>query len=75
MFLRAVPAIFAKSSELKRNALTTSFVMSFMWNVPVDSKADPIITLVGDAARKSILIFPGSDSRAESKFRVFLGPT
>jgi len=54
MFLHAVRAIFVKSSELEKNALTTSFAMSFISNVPAVLRDDPIITLVGNAARKLI---------------------
>jgi len=52
MLLRVVPAIFAKRIECERNAPTTSFDTNFMSNVPVDLKADPAITLVGNAERK-----------------------
>jgi hypothetical protein len=54
MSLPAVRAIFAKMSELEKNALTTSFAMSFISNVPAVSKADPAITLVHTAERKLI---------------------
>src|SRR5450631_3939173 len=57
MSLSAVPVIFAKRKERARNSPITLFGSKFMSNVPVDSKADLAIMLVGTAGRKLILAF------------------
>jgi len=41
-------------AEHAKNAPTTLFGTRFMWNVRVDSKADPAISLVGIAEQKLI---------------------